>query len=205
MPEEKERIDLQDIIDTLMADPEFLVPCLDAPTMSVVLEDPVPADIRASPKLPNVVIPSPPSNCSSFLNRLSIHAGSQELLNAIKRLSGSQGIKVSPQKPGIKTLVVPPYFGGRPRSNSIGTPQASQKDSSYDFLKEIQCANNTSAKPKEKPKRYSEEFHRSSSYHRYLLLNNGDKADASSDYFSDSSKDTCLYMPVEMCETVTSV
>lgn len=193
-----DRLDIEDVIDDLSKHAELLIPCLNAPTTSVVYDDTETFEIPAS-SCQNTVNQSNAAKFSSVINRRSFYgSSSQEKLNGVnvKRWSGSNVIKNCPNKPTMKTFY--PVVVGRPRSNSLDSP--------YDYSTE-KHRNNSGSKStyspsrtrKEKSKRYSEEL-LSPSYNKYIpLLSNTAYyyREQSSDYYSDTSK--------EMCQNVTSV
>ncbi|KAK3589102.1 hypothetical protein CHS0354_017444 [Potamilus streckersoni] len=187
--EPNDRPDMEDIIDMLMKNPEFLKPCLDAPTTSVVIEDSEALELPTH-SVQNTVTQSHSNSFTTFLNRRSIHgSSSQEKLSALKRLSGTPSGKPPTYKSTIKTFI-PAMIGGRQRSNSIGTPQAMYKDKYSSYQDNINCSNSPPSKAN--PNRHSEEIP-NSSYNTYipLLANNGQWA------YDDNSE--------EVCQTVTSV
>ena len=193
-----DRPDMEDIIDDLMKNSECLKPCLNAPTTSVVIEDTDEFEIPPS-SCQNTVTPSHAQKFQSVLHRRSFHGSmSQEKLNSVsvKRSSGIQGVKTSPNKTThIKTFI--PIVMLRPRSNSVGTPEGYHKDKYNMRLDENSPGSRN--RNKEKTKRYSEEILDSSAHTKYvpLLSNNTSYGDQSSDYYTDTSK--------ELYQTVTSL
>lgn len=197
--EPNDRPDMEDIIDQLMKSPEFLIPCLDAPTTSVVIEDSDSLDIMSA-SCQNTITKS--SNCTTLLNRLS------QTSQDIKRFSGGSqggGKSSTPTKLSIKTFV--PAILSRPRSNSLGTtPHSSQRESHYDQFYEIQDESPNFSFSIDKSKRHSDEIPGNASFMRCIpLLSPSEKGDATSDYFSDNSKELCQNLTFEMCQTVTSL
>ncbi|WAR11683.1 IGF1R-like protein, partial [Mya arenaria] len=148
------RLETDDVIDDLTKNPTLLQPCLNAPTASVVIEEPEICEIPTA-SCQNTVNQSNVAKFTSLLNRRSFYSSmSQEKLNNVnvKRWSGSNVLKpVLNNKPTIKTFI--PVMTGRPRSNSLDSP--------YDSSFEKQCSK-TSYSPsrtrKDKSKRHSEEF-----------------------------------------------
>lgn len=190
-----DRPDAGEVIDQLLKHPDFLLPCLDAPTTSV--EDTDDTELLTSSQQ-NTITKSHSLNLTTLLNRLSTAS------NDGKRLSGaSQGGKVQ-NKYSIKTFV--PAILGRPRSNSISSPQPSQKNHEYFEIHDESPSNTL-----EKPHRHSLEIQRE---HTQLdpsisLMDNyptaGERADATSDYFSDNSKEIVQNLTFEFCQTITSL
>lgn len=189
-----DRLEIEDIIDDLTKNTELLLPCLNAPTTSVVIEDTESFEIPPA-SCQNTVTQSNAIKFSTLINRRSFYgSSSQEKLNSVKRWSGSHGVKNIPPKSGFKTFL--PITVERPRSNSVGSPL------DYNFEKHCIHDNSKTTSPtrtrKDKSKRHSEEF-TCSSYSKYipLLSNSYYSRDQSSDYYSDTSK--------EMCQNITSV
>ncbi|KAL4235040.1 hypothetical protein ACF0H5_006678 [Mactra antiquata] len=194
-PEMVDRIEIDDIIDDLTKNIELLMPCLNAPTTSVVIEDVEAFDLPPA-SCQNTVTQSNAVKFSSVINRRSFYGSSsqEKLTMNIKRWSGSSGVKNNSSKSGFKTFI--PISVGRPRSSSVGSPTecTGDKCNSGDNSK----STSPSRTRKDKTKRYSEEFS-GSSYSKYipLLSNPYYSRDQSSDYYSDTSK--------EMCQNITSV
>ncbi|XP_061168737.1 insulin-like growth factor 1 receptor [Saccostrea echinata] len=190
-----DRPDTGDIIDQLLKQPDFLIPCLDAPATSV--EDTEDAELLTSSQH-NTITKANSFNLTTLLNRLSTAS------NDGKRLSGaSQGGKV-PSKYTIKTFV--PAILGRPRSNSISSPHPSHKNHEYFEIHDESPSNTL-----DKSHRHSMEIQRE---HIHLdpsisLLDTyppaGERTDTTSDYFSDNSKEIVQNLTFEFCQTITSL
>lgn len=199
--ESKDRLDLPDIIRFLKANPSFLEPCLDAPTNSVYLADDLDPIEFKSTSCHSTMTKSHSTNFLNFFNRLS--QSSQDA----KRLSGgSQSIKLlTPTKTLVKPAFSPSSPQGRQRSNSIGTPQALQKDKYNDHYEVPDISPTGSIS--NKSHRHSHEIPSSFSQCLPLLTSSekGDRGDETSDYFSDNSKELCQNLTFEMCQTITSV
>lgn len=195
----KDRLDIEDVIDDLTKNSELLIPCLNAPTTSVVFDDSETFEIPAS-SCQNTITQSNAAKFTSVINRRSFYgSSSQEKLNGVnvKRWSGSNVIKSCPNKSTIKTFI--PVVVGRPRSNSLDTPNdyASEKHRHSSGSKMTYSPSRTR---KERSKRHSEEFVSLAYHNKYIpLLSNNAYIynDQSSDYYSDTSK--------EMCQNITSV
>ena len=193
--EPADRPDTCEVIDQLLKHPDFLVPCLDAPTTSV--EDTDDAELLTSSQQ-NTITKSHSLNLTTILNRLSTAS------NDGKRLSGaSQGGKVQ-SKYTVKTFV--PAMLGRPRSNSISSPQPSQKNHEY-----FEIHDESPSKALENSHRLSLEIQRE---HIQLdpsisLVDTypsaGERIDTTSDYFSDNSKEIVQNLTFEFCQTITSL
>ena len=202
--EPNDRPDIEDIIDQLVKSPDFLRPCLDAPTTSVVIEDNESMELLSTPGGQNTLTKSHSLNLATLLNRLS------QTSQDAKRLSvGSQGGTklTTPTKYSVRTFI-PPIFS-RPRSNSIGTPQESHKQRMEEYQEF--SADSPSGSLLQRSNRHSAEIPSNfSSYHQGLpmvVLNSpeSEKGDATSDYFSDNSKEICQNLTFEFCQTVTSL
>lgn len=192
----KDRLDTEDIIDDLTKNSELLIPCLNAPTTSVVFDDTENFEIPTSCQ--NTITQSNAARFSSVINRRSFYgSSSQEKLNGVnvKRWSGSNVIKNIPNKSAIKTFI--PVPTGRQRSNSLDVPYeyGLEKHRNHSGSRTTYSPSRTR---KEKSIRHSDEF-TNPQYNKYipLLSNNAYYRDQSSDYYSDTSK--------EMCQNVTSV
>ncbi|XP_048752685.2 atrial natriuretic peptide receptor 2-like isoform X2 [Ostrea edulis] len=184
-----------EVIDQLLKHPDFLLPCLDAPTTSV--EDTEDTELLTSSQH-NTITKSHSLNLTTLLNRLSTAS------NDGKRLSGaSQGGK-TPSKYTIKTFV--PAILGRPRSNSISSPQPSQKNHEY-FEIHDESPSNTLVKSH----RHSLELQRELiQMEPSISLGDtyptaGERTDTTSDYFSDNSKEIVQNLTFEFCQTITSL
>lgn len=184
-----------EVIDQLLKHPDFLLPCLDAPTTSV--EDTDDTELLTSSQH-NTITKSHSLNLTTLLNRLSTAS------NDGKRLSGaSQGGK-TPSKYTIKTFV--PAILGRPRSNSISSPQPSQKNHEY-FEIHDESPSNTLVKSH----RHSLELQRELiQMEPSISLGDtyptaGERTDTTSDYFSDNSKEIVQNLTFEFCQTITSL
>ena len=195
-----DRPDMEDIIDDLTKNSERLKPCLNAPTTSVVIEDTEEFEIPPS-SCQNTVTPPHTQKFQSVLHRRSIYGSvSQEKLNSVtvKRTSGVQVVKTSPNKQttNIKTFI--PIVMGRPRSNSVGNPEDYHKDK-YNAYRDESKPRSRTRSSKDKMNRYSEEILDTSAHNKYipLLSNTTLYGDQSSDYYSDTSK--------ELYQTVTSL
>ena len=193
----KDRFDTEDVIDDLTKNSELLIPCLNAPTTSVVFDDTENFEIPASCQ--NTITQSNAAKFSSVINRRSFYgSSSQEKLNGVnvKRWSGSNVIKNVPNKTTIKTFI--PVVVGRPRSNSLDVPYeyGMEKHRNFSGSKSTYSPSRTR---RERSKRHSEEF-TCPAYNKYIpLLSNNSYIykDTTSDYYSDTSK--------EVCQNITSV
>lgn len=163
----KSRPDITLLINHLEENPEFLVPCLDAPMRSVVMEDTNSLEM-AMPSVQNTITHSTPV---SFLHRRS--ATSQEKLSPLRKTHASQGFKFAPLR---NTRTYLSAAEKKLRRNSVGTPQALHRET-------ISLTANIDSP-----------LLRTNSFQRHLpsvtCSERGEK-DNSSDYFSDTSKELC--------------
>ena len=193
-----DRPDLDDIIDDLTKNSECLKPCLNAPTTSVIIEDTEELEIPPS-SCQNTVTQSHTQKFQSVLHRRSIYGSmSQEKLNSVntKRYSGAPTVKTVPTKQNTNIMTFIPLMG-RPRSNSVGTPEDCYKDKYSVYQDEVK-PRTRSRSGKDKTNRYSEEILDTSAHNKYVpLLSNTTYIEQSSDYYSDTSK--------ELYQTVTSL
>ncbi|XP_050398346.1 uncharacterized protein LOC126816156 [Patella vulgata] len=164
----KVRPDMRQILEFLEKYPDLLMSCIDLPMTSVVMEDTDSLEM-AIPSVQNTV--NLQTSPIAYLQRRS--AGSQEKLTASRKSS-------SITLPGTKTIAksqsrVVLMPNEQTRRNSINAPLVLPKELYVNY-----------------------DMRRSSSYQKQLMtLAAGDKTDATSDYFSDNSK--------EICQTVTSL
>ncbi|XP_046552230.1 guanylate cyclase D-like [Haliotis rubra] len=166
----KSRPDITSIINHLENYPEFLVPCLDAPMRSVIMEDTNSLEL-AMPSVQNTITNSTPV---SFLHRRS--TASQEKLSPLRKTHTSQGFKFTPLRHSKTYLSAAEK---KLRRNSVGTPQALHRET-------ISLVANVDSP-----------LLRTNSFQRHLpsvtCSERGEK-DNSSDYFSDTSKE--LYQTI---------
>ncbi|KAK3086705.1 hypothetical protein FSP39_022204 [Pinctada imbricata] len=199
--EANDRPDIEDIIDQLLKNPEFLRPCLDAPTTSVVIEDNGSMELLTTSGQ-NTLTKSHSLNLATLLNRLS------QTSQDTKRLSGgSMGVaKITTPTKCVKTFI-PPIFN-RPRSNSIGTPQENHKQRMEEY-QEFHM-DSPSGSLLNQSNRHSHEIPSEFTFPNGIpmaALNTpgSERADATSDYFSDNSKEICQNLTFEFCQTITSL
>lgn len=175
------RPDLEDILDYLQFNQKFLVPCLDAPISSVVMEDTNSLEMA----LPSCQTTLTPGNTQTHLQRRS-GSWQDKLASAARKTFSVPGFssKSSSANKYTRTLFSSPAPSvDRVRSNSVTTMQSPSAMDALLAEEEL-------------------DLRRSNSCHKQLSSvgtsergDSGERGD--SDYFSDNSK--------EVCQTITTV
>ena len=167
-----DRPEMDDIIDDLTKNSECLKPCLNAPTTSVIIEDTEELEIPPS-SCQNTVTQSHSQKFSSVLHRRSIYGSmSQEKLNnvTVKRVNCNTSVKLPVQKQNSNIRTFIPIVVGRPRSNSVGTPEDYLKDKYSALYQDQNKQRSRNKSDKDKTNRYSEELIDTSAHNKYVPL-----------------------------------